>query len=119
MQIPIFFAWAFLGDETTDTFSWAFGQFLKAMNGKHPKSIITDQDGAMRKAIGLMFPGTTHRNFWFHVKKTLEEKMVIEGSYEEMRDILDNSLMEAEFEHLWQKMMTDFELRHTKHLNEI
>ena len=42
-----------------------------------------------------------------------------EGLYEEMRDILDNSLMEAEFEHLWQKMMTDFELRHTKHLNEI
>jgi len=45
--------------------------------------------------------------------------MVIEGSYEEMRDILDNSLMEAEFEHLWQKMMTDFELHHIKHLNEI
>jgi len=118
------FAWVFLGDETTDTFSWAFGQFLKAMNGKHPKSIITDQDGAMRKAIGLMFPGTTHRNCWFHLKKTLEEKMVKvfpkkEGLYEEMRDILNNSLMEVEFEHLWQKMMTDFELRHTKHLNEI
>lgn len=75
------------------------------MNGKHPISIITNQDAAMMKSIKDTFPNTIHRQCWFHVKKNLEEKMVKvypskEGLYEEMRNILDNSVTEEEFETL-------------------
>jgi hypothetical protein len=38
-------------DETFDSFKWLFETFLKAHNGKHPKTIYIDQDIAMGKAI--------------------------------------------------------------------
>jgi transposase-like protein len=117
------FACAFLGDETATTFNWVFSQFLKAMNGKHPRSIITDQE-SMMKAIKDTFPQTVHRQCWFHVKKNLEEKMVKvfkskEGLYEEMRDILDNSITEQKFEVLWPEMMDKYDLHHISCLNDI
>ncbi|XP_020102584.1 protein FAR1-RELATED SEQUENCE 5-like [Ananas comosus] len=48
----IFLGCALLRDETADTFCWLFHTWLQAMSGVHPKAIITDQDPAMRKAIG-------------------------------------------------------------------
>jgi hypothetical protein len=55
-------AGALLSDETIPTFRWLFSTFLTCMGGKHPKSIITDQDVAMRAAIALEFPNAVHRN---------------------------------------------------------
>ncbi|XP_061375406.1 protein FAR1-RELATED SEQUENCE 5-like [Gastrolobium bilobum] len=39
----ILFGCALLKDETEDTFVWLFEEWLRAMNGKHPGAIITDQ----------------------------------------------------------------------------
>nr|CAD1820016.1 unnamed protein product [Ananas comosus var. bracteatus] len=47
-------------DETADTFCWLFETWMKAMYGKNPKAIITDQDPAMKKAIEIVFPTTIH-----------------------------------------------------------
>ncbi|XP_062217841.1 protein FAR-RED ELONGATED HYPOCOTYL 3-like [Phragmites australis] len=58
---------AFLRDEKTDSFVWLFKAFLEAMKGKAPLNIITDQDGAMRLAIELVFPNTNHRNCRWHI----------------------------------------------------
>ncbi|TXG51338.1 hypothetical protein EZV62_023862 [Acer yangbiense] len=57
----IVFAYAFLSDETTDSFIWLFEKFKKAMLGGAPKMIITDQDLAMTKAISEVFPDSFHR----------------------------------------------------------
>jgi hypothetical protein len=38
------FACAFIINETAKTFEWLFSVFLEAMGGKHPQSIMTDQD---------------------------------------------------------------------------
>ena len=46
-----------------------------AMGGKHPISIITDQDKAMQGAIEQVFPNATHRSCLFHIKKKAEEKV--------------------------------------------
>jgi hypothetical protein len=40
MQCTIF-AFALLGDETTDTFKWVFDTFLKCMGGVAPRCILT------------------------------------------------------------------------------
>jgi hypothetical protein len=40
MQCTIF-AFALLGDETTDTFKWGFDTFLKCMSGVAPRCILT------------------------------------------------------------------------------
>ena len=47
----VYFGFAFLHDETTESFCWLFKKFIESMPGDAPKSIITDQDPAMAKAI--------------------------------------------------------------------
>jgi transposase-like protein len=51
-----------------------FQSFLEAVGGKHPKSIMTDQDAAMRVAISQIFPQANHRNCVFHIKYKAEIK---------------------------------------------
>ena len=47
-----------LYDETADSFIWLFETFLQAMSGKVPKTIFTNQDVAMAKAILNVMPDT-------------------------------------------------------------
>ncbi|XP_059650753.1 protein FAR1-RELATED SEQUENCE 5-like [Cornus florida] len=54
------FGAAFMYEETAESFIWLFETFLKAMFDKAPKTIFTDQDAAMGKALtqkhlGLLF----------------------------------------------------------------
>ena len=46
----IIFGVALLYDETSETFMWLFDSFQKAMFGKKPLTILTDQDAVMAKA---------------------------------------------------------------------
>ncbi|KAK1582750.1 hypothetical protein Q3G72_017880 [Acer saccharum] len=45
------------------------------MGGRHPTSIITDQDLAMKAAIAKVFPNTHHRLCLWHIKKIYVEKL--------------------------------------------
>ena len=45
----------FMYDEIFESFKWLFETFLKAHNGKQPKTIYTDQDFAMGKAVKEVF----------------------------------------------------------------
>lgn len=117
------FGCAFLGDETAETFKWVFETFITAMGGKHPKTIITDQDNAMRSAIAQVFQNTKHRNCLFHIKKNCREKTgsmfsakANRNLYEEYDDILNNCLTEEEFEVLWPQMIEKFSLQNIKYL---
>lgn len=38
-------------DETVNSFIWLFRAFLEVMSNKAPKTIFTDQDNAIAKAI--------------------------------------------------------------------
>ena len=101
----IIFGCAFISDETTQTSKWLFEAFLKSMGGKHPKTIIIDQDQAMRAAIATVMPQTIHRNCFFHIKSKCDNKngrcfVVNEGLPERFEDIVNNSVIE-EFGHLW------------------
>ncbi|KAK4394292.1 protein FAR1-RELATED SEQUENCE 5 [Sesamum angolense] len=49
----IVFGATLLYDETASTFIWLFDTFAKAMFGKQPKTILTDQDAAMAKALAI------------------------------------------------------------------
>ncbi|XP_045087321.2 protein FAR1-RELATED SEQUENCE 5-like [Aegilops tauschii subsp. strangulata] len=118
------FACAFIVNETKETFAWLFEQFLMAMGGKHPISIITDQDKAMQAAIEKVFPNATHRSCLFHIKKKAEEKagpcfQANEGLYEDFQDIVDNSLTVEEFETQWQEMIEKYQVHHIKYFNDM
>ncbi|XP_048334496.1 protein FAR1-RELATED SEQUENCE 5-like [Ziziphus jujuba] len=65
-QTTIFGA-ALLYDESAETFIWLFDTFVKAMSGKKPKTILTDQDPAMAKALTSQWPVTCHRLCIWHL----------------------------------------------------
>lgn len=58
---------ALLYDETADSFEWLFRTFLKAMSGKNPKIIFTDQDAAIAKAISKVLSESYHRLWLWHL----------------------------------------------------
>jgi hypothetical protein len=118
------FACAFLSDETTETFKWVFEKFLDSMGGKQPRSIITDQDKAMKSAIAQVLPDSRHRNCFFHIKqkcynKNLKVFAKNNGLPEMFEDTVNFSVTEEEFETLWQKMIAEFKLENNKYLSKM
>jgi hypothetical protein len=116
------FACAIINNEQEKTFKWLFREFLTCMGGKHPATIITDQDVAMKNAVPDVFKQSVHRNCFFHIKKKAEEKCGgsfgrIPNLHADFSDIFRNSLTVAEFEHLWTEMIGKYKVSHLKYLN--
>ncbi|XP_028106817.1 protein FAR1-RELATED SEQUENCE 5-like [Camellia sinensis] len=63
----VIFGAALLYDETAESFVWLFENFLEAMSRKAPKTLFTDQDAAMAKAIPIIMPDTSHRLCTWHL----------------------------------------------------
>ncbi|XP_028059063.1 protein FAR1-RELATED SEQUENCE 5-like [Camellia sinensis] len=63
----VIFGAALLYDETAESFVWLFEKFLEAMSRKAPKTLFTDQDAAMAKAIPIVMPDTSHRLCTWHL----------------------------------------------------
>ncbi|XP_059627392.1 protein FAR1-RELATED SEQUENCE 5-like [Cornus florida] len=61
------FGVALMYDETADSFVWLFETFLKVMGGKAPKTIVTDQDAAMAKALKQVMPMMKHHLCVWHL----------------------------------------------------
>ncbi|TXG66757.1 hypothetical protein EZV62_008032 [Acer yangbiense] len=49
-----------LGDENVEIYTWLLRTFLVAMHSKIPKSVVTDGDKAMHKAIKTVMPESVH-----------------------------------------------------------
>ncbi|KAL6643809.1 hypothetical protein ACP70R_018575 [Stipagrostis hirtigluma subsp. patula] len=118
------FGCAFMSDETTNTFKWVFETFLEAMGGKHPKTIITDQDGAMKSAIEQIFPNTIHRNCLFHIKKKCYDKngnafAAKKGLQQEFEDVINNPITTNEFEILWHAMIEEHGQQNNKYFKKM
>uniref|UniRef100_K3ZZ47 SWIM-type domain-containing protein n=1 Tax=Setaria italica TaxID=4555 RepID=K3ZZ47_SETIT len=91
---------------------------------KHPKTIITDQDKAMKVAIKLVFPNTIHKNCFFHIKYKCYNKNGVcfakkKGLVDEFEDIVNNLLTKQEFDILWQKMIIDHGLQENKYFKKM
>ncbi|XP_028091130.1 protein FAR1-RELATED SEQUENCE 5-like [Camellia sinensis] len=61
VQETIIFGAALMYDETADSFIWLFRRFLEVMSSKASKTMFTDQDAAMAKAIPIVMSNTKHR----------------------------------------------------------
>ncbi|CAL5049424.1 unnamed protein product [Urochloa decumbens] len=69
------FGQALIGDESTASFAWLFETFKTCMDGKQPHVILTDEDPAMKIAIGLVFKESIHRNCRWHITRTWEYEL--------------------------------------------
>lgn len=105
----VLFGCAFLCDETAASFVWLFDAFLQSMDYKAPKTIFTDQDHAMAKAIAQVLPNTKHRLCQWHISKNAAVNifgLLHEQGFRNMFNFwmykCDN---ESEFEETWKKMV--------------
>ena len=89
-------------DETFESFKWLFQTFLKAHNRKQPKTIYTDQDYAMGKAVKEVFLEAWHGLCTFHImqnavkhlaeneESSVSPKNIVEGSKKKTRSSAKN-----------------------------
>ncbi|XP_051216244.1 protein FAR1-RELATED SEQUENCE 5-like [Lolium perenne] len=120
----VVFGVGLLEDERADTFKWLFEEFLSAMDNKHPETIITDQDVAMRIAISKALPYTVHRFYNFHISKNLDDKLslffAVRGTLkEELRAVIRNSFTPEEFENSWHDLLERHNTSGEPHLDRI
>ncbi|KAK1619313.1 hypothetical protein QYE76_024830 [Lolium multiflorum] len=120
----VVFGVGLLEDERADTFKWLFEEFLSAMDNKHPETIITDQDVAMRIAISKALPYTVHRFCNFHISKNLDDKLslffAVRGTLkEELRAVIRNSFTPEEFENCWHDLLERHNALGEPHLDRI
>ncbi|XP_061369861.1 protein FAR1-RELATED SEQUENCE 5-like [Gastrolobium bilobum] len=118
----LLFGCALLHDETEDSFVWLFEEWLRAMNGKHPVAIITDQDLAISNAVSKVFPNTKHRFCLWHIMKKFPEKLSHlyhdHASFKRhLNDCIWSSKSTQEFEDRWQRFLIQYGLIENEWLN--
>lgn len=111
----VMFAGAFISNEKIESYKWVFETFLKAMDGKAPKLIITDEDASMKAAIRIVLPFTKHRLCMWHIMRKLPDKVRPslsdnEHFYKEMNCCVWGSETPNEFEGKWVSLISEFGL---------
>ncbi|XP_071933623.1 protein FAR1-RELATED SEQUENCE 5-like [Coffea arabica] len=62
------FACSTVPDKEVETYEWILNNFLEAMDGKQPLSVVTDGAPQMRKAIKKCFPNAKHCLCSWHIQ---------------------------------------------------
>ncbi|XP_073313771.1 protein FAR1-RELATED SEQUENCE 5-like [Primulina huaijiensis] len=104
----IVFGCGFLSDEKTDSFDRLLNKFLEAMPKGAPNLIITDQDPAMTKAIGEVFPKTIHRYCLWHILNKFPDKLnpvTFRDHYQSIKNVIVHSMTSIKFERSWEEVM--------------
>ncbi|XVF57931.1 hypothetical protein PTKIN_Ptkin07bG0022000 [Pterospermum kingtungense] len=116
----IMFGCAFLLDETTASFTWLFRSFLQSMGDQSPKTIMTDQDHAISKAIEEVFPDSCHRLCLWHISKNAPSHLGSLNTNPEFHVLFHKCMQgcesKIEFEETWTKMINDHNLQDHKWL---
>ncbi|KAL4313259.1 hypothetical protein GQ457_01G027040 [Hibiscus cannabinus] len=102
-------------DETAATFFWLFKSFLQSMGNQAPKTIMTDQDHAINKAIEEIFPNSCHRLCLWHISKNAPSHLGSLNANVEFHGLFHKCMQgcesELEFEETWAKMINDHNLQ--------
>ncbi|KAJ1699029.1 hypothetical protein LUZ63_007541 [Rhynchospora breviuscula] len=116
----IIFGCAMMTHEDTDSYKWIISNCLDCMGGKAPKTIITDQSAAMKKAIAETLPDTRHRHCIWHILDKLDARIGNkEEAGEDIRRVIYESKTEAEFESLWDSTISHHSLQDNEWLTSM
>ncbi|OWM78518.1 protein FAR1-RELATED SEQUENCE 7-like isoform X1 [Punica granatum] len=109
---PVLLGCALIADESKETFAWLFETWARAMSGCRPKSIIADQDKAIREAIAQVFPGTHHRfSAWQMKAKENENLGSLSGNFKYEYDrCIYQSQTTGEFDSAWNTLLHKYNL---------
>ncbi|KAL9659032.1 hypothetical protein QQ045_018597 [Rhodiola kirilowii] len=115
---------AILYDETAASFEWLFETFLNCHSQKNPRTIFTDQDAAMAKAIRNVIQDTYHGLCTFHImlngirhlgNLTKDGSSFLAHFQECMYAYSD----EEEFESAWETLLAKYSVQDNKWLTSI
>ncbi|XP_073353389.1 protein FAR1-RELATED SEQUENCE 5-like [Aegilops tauschii subsp. strangulata] len=114
-QKTVVFGAALFYDETAASFAWLFRTFLKVMSGKHPRTILTDENAAMAKAIRKVFPHSHHRICVWHMNQNACKHLAgVVDEYKKFNVDFQHCIYdieeEDEFVSAWNKMIDKYEL---------
>ncbi|XP_043705344.1 protein FAR1-RELATED SEQUENCE 5-like [Telopea speciosissima] len=109
------FGVALLYDETVPSFKWLFETFLETHGQKKPKTIFTDQDAAMSRAIAEVLPEKWHGLCTWHLMhngiKHLGNLMKHGLSFlKDLNKCIFQYENEEEFENAWKILLDDYQL---------
>lgn len=122
----IIFGAGLIAHEDIESFSWLFESFLKAMGGRYPKCIITDQCLGIKGAVEKVFGDKTrHRYCMWHILKKLPEKVGHQICHDttfvkEIHALIWGEDVErSEFEERWDLILAKHGLSEHKWLNDM
>ncbi|XP_043717617.1 protein FAR1-RELATED SEQUENCE 5-like [Telopea speciosissima] len=118
------FGAALLYDETVPSFKWLFETFLETHGQKKPKTIFTNQDAAMSRAIAEVLPETWHGLCTWHLMqngiKHLGNLMKHGSSFlKDLNKCIFQYENEEEFENAWKILLDDYQLGNNSWLARI
>ncbi|XP_058100830.1 protein FAR1-RELATED SEQUENCE 5-like isoform X2 [Magnolia sinica] len=112
-QQSVLFGCALLYDDTEASLVWLFETWLKSMLGRHPISMITDQDQSMTTAVAQVFPQTCHRFCLRHIfqNATIKAFSVHEDFAKDFRKCIYTRGTIVEFESQWVSLLEKYNAR--------
>ncbi|XP_056687860.1 protein FAR1-RELATED SEQUENCE 5-like [Spinacia oleracea] len=110
----IVFAAALTSHEDTESFIWAFEEWLKCM-GKPPKGILTDQDKAIGRAISEVFSGVPHRLCLWHMLQNASRNLGKLAEWKSIDTLIRTAVHDMvdpnEFDEAWCLVMDKYNQR--------
>ncbi|XP_052207985.1 protein FAR1-RELATED SEQUENCE 7-like [Diospyros lotus] len=121
---PVLLGCALIADETEESFTWVFQTWLKAMSGRHPLSIVADQDKAIQHSIAQVFPGTHHRFSAWQIKAKEQQHLgallSINSEFKyEYESCICQSQTPSEFDSAWNVLINKYDLKESAWLKEM
>ncbi|KAK0574748.1 hypothetical protein LWI29_028421 [Acer saccharum] len=108
------FGFGLLGDETVDTYTWLLRTFLVAMHGKKLKSVVTDGDKAMHKAIKIVVPESVRRLCYWLLERNVQTNIQDGNFTRAFCSCMMNFMTEDEFDLQWFSMVEKFGLHNNE-----
>ncbi|XP_039020520.1 protein FAR1-RELATED SEQUENCE 2-like [Hibiscus syriacus] len=107
---------ALIGESTTSAFVWLMRSWLKAMGGKAPKVVLTDQDRVLNGAVSDVFSNSRHCFCLWHVLSKFPENSDCivdqnENFMKKFNKCIYRSWTHEQFEERWCRMVDKFELK--------
>jgi len=106
-------------NETEDTYVWLLDQFLTAMKGKAPVSVITDGDLVMKNAIKKVFMNVHHRLCSWHLLRNASANIGIPEFMPYLKRCMLGDIEVDKFEELWSEMVHKFSLEQNNWIKEL
>lgn len=107
------FACGIVSDECVESYTWLLQVFLRAMCQQKPRSIITDSDNAMMKAIRQVLPDTDHRVCSWHIERGISKHLHF-SQIKIFRSFIYDACSHAEFEEKWSSFVLKYRTSRNK-----